>query len=209
MPSKLRGEWTIAKVLAMTYRYFNSRFDYLARDVIKSSIQIKETKVYDGRSPGEMRTRYDIITASYPQYYPYFTKHDSRGRPRTRQRTYRHQYTTILQLDKLSMDVPFKSRVGANRKYQFDVAPQLIKSKSNPHGRYLSVADFNIAEKGINPDFYFCFEFVYSAENCLFGKCYSQQWPDERHNRYRIPGFTKHQLHVVLALMNYGILKIK
>ena len=72
----------------MTYRYFGSRFSNLERDIIKSAIQIQSVSVYDYAHIGQKpRTKFIVKSYSYPQYYPYYTKHDKRGRTRSFQRT--------------------------------------------------------------------------------------------------------------------------
>jgi hypothetical protein len=55
-------------------------------------IRIEKTDVYDGRMLGQARTKYTIRTQSTPQYYPYYTKRDARGRPRKKQMKFRHEY---------------------------------------------------------------------------------------------------------------------
>jgi hypothetical protein len=42
-------------------------------------IRIEKTDVYDGKQPGQARTKFTIRTQSTPQYYPYYTKRDSQG----------------------------------------------------------------------------------------------------------------------------------
>jgi hypothetical protein len=207
MPSKLEGKWTLKSLLEITYRHFRSRVIYMKRDVIKSSIRIQEVRVFDGKNPGEARTKYIIKTASYPQYSPYYTGKDKRGRSIKFQRTYKHEYDTTFQLDTLSINAPVKYRCGANRKWQENVSKSKLRSKSNPKGKYLSVGDYNIVKKGINPDFYFRVEYIAHIEGCLFGKPYAIGMPDKKTNKYGIPFLSKHAVWIVKTLLAKGILK--
>ena len=207
MASKLKGKWTIKSLLEITYRYYKNRFRFMKRDVVRSSIKIQEVKVYDGKNPGEARTKYLITTQSYPQYKPYFTGRDKRGRSIKYQRTFKHKYDTIFQMDKLSINSPVKYRCGANRKWQESVSKSQIRSKSNPKGRYLSVADYNIMKKGINPDFYFRVEYIAYKEDCLFGQPYALGIPEKSTNKHGLPFLSKHAIWIVQTLMAKGILK--
>lgn len=203
MPSKLKGYWTINKLLNVTYQTHTNRFEYAARDVTKSLIRIKKITVYDGKHPGDSRTRFDIMSYSYPQYAPYFTKYDSKGRLRTYQRTYRHQYQVIIQLDTLTINNSVKIRTGSDRKYDFKPNPNLIKSKTNPYGKYLSIGDYNIEVNGINPDFFFTNSFIRHEEGCLFGRNYANGFPAKA-NPLGLPFLCKHEIVVVETLMERG-----
>ena len=207
MPSKLEGNWTIKQLMDVTYRYFRNRFRFMKRDVINSSIKIRKIEVYDGKVPGKARTKFIVETSSYPQYKPYFTGKDKRGRTIRYQRTYRHHYDTILQMDRLSLNVPVKYRCGANKRWIDRVSRNLMKSKKNPRGKYLSVGDFNIKTKGINPDFYFRVEYIAYLEGCLFGRPYAVGMPDTKTNKWGVPFLSKHAIWVVKTLMEKGILK--
>jgi hypothetical protein len=80
-------------------------------------IRVEKVAVYDGKKPGEARTKFVIRTQSTPQYAPYYTKRDARGRTRKKQMKFHHQYQVVIQLDRLSIDVPFKGRVGAEGRW--------------------------------------------------------------------------------------------
>lgn len=207
LPSNLAGTWTLKQLMQITYKYYYSRFDYMKRDVVKSAIKVTQISVYDGKNPGEARTRFLIKSSSYPQYRPYFTGFDKRGRKIRYQRTYKHTYDIILQLDKLSLNCPFKMRIGSARMYNFNPPKNLIRSKKNPKGKYLSVGDYNIEVLGINPDFFFRLDFIYWTEKILYGRHFAKWMPKRETNKYGLPFLTKHCIWVIKVLMERGILK--
>jgi hypothetical protein len=204
MPTKLKGYWNITNLFNITKESHPNRFDYAKRDVIKSAIRIVKVKVYDGKQPGLARTKFEIFSSSFPQYEPYYTVYDSRGRIRAYQRTYKHQYKVTIQMDELTVRNPIKLRTGQDFKYNFNPNPSSIKSKSNPNGRYLSVADYNIEVNGINPDFFFTNSWVRHEEDCLVGKNYANGAP-LKSNPFLLPFLTKHEIVVLETLLNYGI----
>lgn len=201
MPSPIRNRWTLKKILQNTYiqEYSRNRFEYKERDVIKR-IKIKEVSVYDGKKPGEARTKYVVESTSYPQYKPYYSPTDSRGRPRAFQRSIRHQYDVVIQLDRLSINVPFKARVGADLKWDFN--PN-ARPKKLSNGR---VRDSKNAERGVNGDFFFRCSFLYSKEGILYGRNHANG-PPTKTNPKGVVFAPKHLISVVEALMNRGILK--
>jgi hypothetical protein len=155
MPSPLSnpGGWTLRRLLLNTYAHqeTKTRYDYKIRDMVKS-IRIEEIKVYDGKNPGRARTKFIVRTQSTPQYWPYYTKKDSRGRPRKRQIKYRHQYQVVVQLDKLSIDVPFRGRVGSQGKWDFGPKGKAQKIKQ---GRNIKIIEGSNVTRGLNGDFFF------------------------------------------------------
>jgi hypothetical protein len=201
MPSPIRNSWSLRKLLQITYQFKKNRFEYSERDVL-SRIEILKVHVYDGKQPGEARTTYRIRSSSYPQYYPYKTKTDSRGRPTTRQRKYKHQYEVILQLDKLSLDVPVKMRTGAARMWDFKAKEVITR---NRQGRIVSIRESKNTLNGINGDFFMRLEWVYAQEGILYGRCFANG-PPLKTNPQQVPFLDKHAIRVVTALMERGIL---
>jgi hypothetical protein len=167
-------------------------------------IRIEETKVYDGKNPGEARTKFIVRTQSTPQYYPYYTPKDSRGRSRKRQMKYRHQYQVVIQLDHLSLDVPFKGRVGAQGRWDFSNAGRPKKIKK---GRSLQIIEGTNVTRGLNGDFWFRDMHLWAREGILFGRDWTNGQLPIRVNPKLIIMAPKHFLACVEFLMNQGILK--
>lgn len=203
MPSPLNnpGGWTLRKLLTNTYAHqeTRTRYKYKTRDMVKV-IRIEKTAVYDGKNPGQARTKYTIRTQSTPQYYPYYTKKDSRGRSRKRQMKYRHYYQVIIQLDKLSIDVPFKGRVGALGRWDF-----------TPNGRSRrikgKVVEGTNIQKGLNGDFFFRCSYVWKKNGILFGRDWTNGRPPVHVNPKQIVFAPKHMIAAIEWLMNTGKLK--
>ena len=207
MPSPLVNNWSIQTVMQITAEAYQSRYENMTRDVVKSAVHIKKVTVYDGKDPGTgSRTRFDIISQSWPQYYPYFTQKDARGRTRTYQRTTKHQYLVTIQMDFLTLTTPIKFRTGSDKKWDFNPNPALIKSKTNKYGQYLSVGDYNAKVTGVNGDFFFQQSYVRKIENCLFGRNYTNGFPSKMNPRGLVFA-TKHELMCFITLMESGTLK--
>jgi len=204
MPSPLSGNYTLRRLIQNTYAHqeFRTRFDYKQRDMVHG-IRIEKTDVYDGKNPGEARTKFLVVSQSTPQYAPYYTKVDSRGRPRKRQMKYRHQYQVIIQLDKLSIDVPVKLRIGASRKWDFSPAGRPRKIKQ---GRNIKIIEGTNVQNGRNGDFFFRCEWLYHNEGILFGRNWTNG-PPVRTNPHGILFMPKHALAVIEFLMNRGYLQ--
>jgi hypothetical protein len=167
-------------------------------------IQIEETSVYDGKQPGQARTKYVVRTQSTPQYYPYYTKTDARGRPHKRQMKFRHQYQVVIQLDKLSIDVPFKGRVGAQGKWDFTPRG---KDRRIKQGRTFKIIPGTNQVRGLNGDFWFRDMNLWGREGILFGRDWTNgQLPIHVNPKFIIMA-PKHFLVTVEYLMNRGILK--
>jgi hypothetical protein len=202
MPSPLRnpGGLTIRKLVQNTYAHqeTRNRFTYKTRDMVKV-IRIEKTDVYDGKNPGQARTKYTIRTQSTPQYFPYYTKKDSRGRSRKRQMKYRHQYMVIIQLDKLSIDVPFRGRVGSLGKWDFSPAgqPRRVNGK---------VIEGTNVQRGLNGDFWMRCSWCWKQAGILFGRDYTNG-PPVKANPHGIIFAPKHMLAVIEFLMNSSRLK--
>jgi hypothetical protein len=204
MPSPIRNNWTLRKLLLSTYQHqeTKTRYDYKIRDMVKV-IRIEKTDVYDGKKPGQARTKFIIRTQSTPQYWPYYTKKDSRGRPRKKQIKYRHQYQVVIQLDKLSIDVPVKIRVGSQGRWDFSPAGKPHKIKQ---GRNIKIIEGSNVIHGKNGDFFFRCEWVYHKEGILFGRNWTNG-PPVHTNPKQIVFLPKHALAVTEFLMNTGKLK--
>ena len=198
MPSPIANNWSLRKLIQATYHFFPNRFDNKERDVLHS-IRIQKISVYDGKEPGEARTKFVVQSSSFPQYYPYFTRHDSRGRLRTCQRTYRHQYDVTIQLERLSIDTPVKLRTGADRRWDFTPQARAHKDRA---GRIIESKN---VKNGINGDFFFRLEWIYAHEGILFGHDWTNGPPHET-NPMGVPFLDKHCLNVVERLMNMGYL---
>jgi len=204
MPSPLKGNYTLRMLIQNTYAHkeTRSRFEYKQRDMVKV-IRIEKTDVYDGKQPGEARTKFIIRTQSTPQYAPYYTKTDSQGRPRKRQMKYRHQYEVVMQLDKLSIDVPVKIRVGSSCKWDFGPGGKTRRVKS---GRNVKIIEGSNVTRGRNGDFFFRCEWLYHKEGILFGRNWTNA-PPVKTNPKGILFLPKHALAVTEFLMNGGYLK--
>ena len=205
MPSPLKGNYTLRMLINNTYQHqeTRTRFDYKQRDLVRV-IRIEKTDVYDGKQPGEARTKYTIRTMSTPQYYPYYTKTDARGRPRKRQMKYRHEYQVVIQLDKLSIDAPFKGRVGAMGKWDFGPKGKTQKIKQ---GKTIKIIEGSNVTRGLNGDFFFRCTYVWKKEGILYGRDWTNGSPPVRVNPRQICFAPKHFLAVVEYLMNTGHLK--
>ena len=199
MPALIRNPsgWTLKKLIQNTYRHMENRFDYKDRDVLKG-IRIKKVYQYN-LSKNVKRTTYIIESYSYPQYYPYYTKKDSRGRERTYQRTYKHQYDVTISLDRLSINAPVKLRLGSNAMWDF--TPRGRSKKIN--GR---VQEGTNVKRGINGDFFFRCSYLYKQHGILYGENKANGAPVKA-NPKMIVFLPKHILNVVEVLMNRGILK--
>jgi hypothetical protein len=207
MPSPLSnpGGWTLRRLIQNSYAHMETRtrFKYQTRDIVKV-IRIEETNVYDGKDPGEARTKYTIRTQSTPQYYPYFTKKDAQGRSRKRQTKHKHQYQVIIQLDNLSIDVPFRGRVGAMGKWDFGPNGNDRRIKKN---RTFVIIPGTNTVKGLNGDFFFRCSYVWKKNGILFGRDWTNGQPPVHVNPKQIVFAPKHMIACIEFLMNTGKLK--
>jgi hypothetical protein len=207
MPSPLSnpGGWTLRRLLTNTYAHqeTRTRYDYKTRDMVKV-IRIEKTDVYDGKNPGQARTKYTIRTQSTPQYYPYYTKKDARGRYRKKQIKFRHEYQVIIQLDKLSIDTPFRGRVGAMGKWDFSPRGKDRRIKQN---RTFKIIPGTNTIKGLNGDFFFRCSYAWKRNGILFGRDWTNGQPPVHVNPKQTVFAPKHFLSCVEYLMNTGKLK--
>lgn len=65
---------------------------------------------------------------------------------------YRHEYSVVVQLDRLSLDVPFKGRTGSQGKWDFGPKGRPRKIKQ---GRNVKIIEGSNYIRGINADFFF------------------------------------------------------
>jgi len=199
MPASLKNEYdlSIRKLIKLTYQYFPSRIDTKERDII-SRIKIKEIKTYSGSTN---RKKFIIESSSYPQYNPYFTKKDSRGRERGKQRAYKHKYDVTIQLDTLSVDTTgIKLRTGADARWDFTSAG---RPKKDSRGK---IKEGTNVKRGLNGDFFFRLSYAYKKYGILFGRNWAVGAPTKT-NPKQIPFLDKHALHVIETLVNIGVLQ--
>jgi hypothetical protein len=142
-------------------------------------IRIEKVSVYDGKKPGEARTKFVIRTQSTPQYAPYYTKRDARRRPRKKQMKFRHQYQVVIQLDHLSIDVPFKGRVGAEGRWDFSPGGRDRRIKQN---RTFKIIPGTNQIRGLNGDFFFRCSYVWKKEGILYGRDWTNGMPPVKVN---------------------------
>jgi len=205
MPYSIKNSygWTLRKLVQNTYVHMHSRFDYKERDVLKS-VSVRAINVYDGLNPGEASTKYIIRSSSHPQYAPYYTKKDNRGRPRKYQRTYKHEYDVTIQLDKLSLDTTgIKLRTGSDAKWDFSQGAKGFYTGKGRNRRYVESKN---VKRGINGDFFFRLEWLYSKNEILFGRDWTNGPPNVV-NPKKIMFLDKHMLHTIEYLTNRGILQ--
>ncbi len=195
--SLIQNRWTLKKLIQNTYlhEYSKTRLEYKIRDLVRT-VRVEKRNEYQIRE-NMWRTSYRVTTQSYPNYYPYYTPRDSQGRRRQTQRTYKHTYETIIQLDKLSINTPVKLRLGSDKKWRFN-----SKTRRMPNGR---VIESDNVKNGINGDFFFRCEYLYKKEGILFGRNWTNG-PPTKVNPNGIIFLPKHLLAVVETLMNYGVL---
>ena len=205
MPYSIRNSQgiTLRYLLQNTFTNMHSRYDYMERDVLRRFI-VRKVSVYDGKNPGEARTRYDITSFSYPQYYPYYTKKDVRGRPRSFQRTYKHEYDIVLQMERLSLDCDaIKLRTGADAKWDFSKAGKGYWMGKGRNKRWVEGSN---VKRGINADFFFRLSALYAQAGILFGRNFADGLP-KKTNPYGILFLDKHMLNAVRILVNRGIIQ--
>jgi hypothetical protein len=205
MPRSIRNSegWTIRKLLQNTFHHKRNRFENKERDVLKS-ITIKKISVYDAKDLGQDRTKFIIQTSSYPQYAPYYTGKDVRGRPITKQRTYKHQYDITIQMDSLSIDDDrIKLRTGADAKWDFS---EKGKGHWEGKGRNRKFIEGSNIKRGLNGDFFFRLSWVYSENGILFGRNYANG-PPKITNPKGIVFLDKHMIRALQVLIDKGVLK--
>jgi len=205
MPRSIRNTefWTIRKLIENSYYHKKNRFDYKDRDVLRSVI-IKKISVYEGKDPGEARTKFEITSRSYPQYKPYYKGKDVRGRPIQYQRTYRHEYQVTIQMDTLSIDDDrIHLRTGADAKWDFSSKGKATYSGT---GRNRRLVEGSNVKRGLNGDFFFRLSYLYYQQGILFGKNRANG-PPNKTNPHMIIFLDKHMIMTLEFLIDKGILK--
>jgi hypothetical protein len=117
---------------------------------------------------------------------------------------YRHQYDVVIQLDKLSIDVPFKGIVGSSKKWDFGPNG---KAKKIKHGRTVKIIEGSNVTRGINGDFFFRCTYVWKKEGILFGRDWTNGIPPTIVNPRLVVFAPKHFLATCSYLMERGYLK--
>lgn len=230
MPNTINGTYTLKQVLSFTRDQYKSRFDYVKRDKLKF-IRVKKIQYYSDIRPGNPTVLYEIQTQSTPQYKPYVNAKDKRGRFRRSQRSIRHDYDCILQMDKLSLNtIYWRGAVGKLKKIR--PAPQakiaqirretmekwkkryktkeLLDKVIRRHRRqakYLSEGDYQAQEHGINLDFIYRCMFAWKFHGHLYQLGgYIENRPSKLNTR-NIVFFPKHFILLIKAMMEHGIIK--
>lgn len=217
--------FTIKEVLQITKQYVPNRYEYMKRDVVKRVYikQVKEVQRHDIPGKPRERIKYEIVSKSYPQYAPYYTGKDKRGRPIRYQRTISHHYDIILEIDRLSINTSnWRMRVGSGRKWEKKPPQSKVKTiyKGNrkrwskdrqalhrKKAPYLDAGDYNSRVKGIMGDFHFRQAWAYHIHGHLYGRQYGGNIPSPITNPKNVVFFDKHQLNFINSLMNRGVLK--
>ena len=205
MPNTIRNTngWTIRKLIQNTYHHKRNRIDNMNRDVLKS-ITIKKVSVYNGMKPGKDRTKFIVNSSSYPQYKPYYTGKDARGRSITKQRTYKHFYDVTIQMDSLSIDDDrIRLRTGSDTVWDFT---EKGKNKTVGKGRSKRIVEGINIKRGINGDFFFRLSWLYRENGILYGRNFANG-PPLKVNPKNIIFLDKHMMHVLKILIDRGILQ--
>lgn len=202
MPSKIKNNWTLRNLILNTKKHLKNRFEYAERDFVKF-VRISRIRTYGNKPIGEAKTKFRITSRSYPQYTPYYTGKDKRGRTIKYQRTYKHEYDVTIQLDKLSIDVPFKGRTGSDKKWDFN---KNSKAKTVGKGRRKRIIESKNVKNGINGDFFFRCEYVWKKNGILYGRDWTNG-PPKKTNPKSVVFADKHFLTVVQTLVDNGILQ--
>lgn len=117
MAHVINGSLTLRELIASTYTHYRSRFIYMKRDVLRT-VEIIEVVELSRDRTKQPTKKFVIQTSSYPQYAPYDQK-DRKGQYRTvtgKQRIWKHEYESVLEMDRLSLDTKAWSyRLGSER----------------------------------------------------------------------------------------------
>jgi len=229
MATVIHGDYTILEVLRFTQEYFETRFEYRERDVIKN-IQIKKVVELQADRKNQPTIRYEITTRSYPQYAPYLTWKNKNPPEGYRQKRWKHEYDSVITMDRLSLNTKaWTFRLGSMKIIK--PAPQSLikevrketlttwkriykdktklKKKIEQHKKvapYLSDGDWQARVQGINLDFVYRDAFALQFHNHLYGRSYYALNRPSKLNPKAIPFFPKHTLRIIEILMQKGIL---
>lgn len=231
------GDYTLQQAFEITRQYFPTRFKNRDRDVIKRIAVKQVTEISRHDLPGEPRIfkKFIIESKSYPNYPPYFTGHDSRGRITQYQRRIAHHYDVTLEINDLSLSSKnWKLRIGSGKKWNKRPSQAVIKSlypvtvrrlkrkashKPNPaleykrlvkkhkdRAKYLDVGDYNSQVNGLNGDWIFRCDFAYYVHDHRYGRNYYGDVPAHETNPNNLIFLPKHAINVLEVLMEKGIL---
>lgn len=223
MPNDINGTVTLQQAIENTDKFFPTRWDTKKRDVIKR-IRIRTIAYLSPDRPGQPQVAYHIISQSWPQYKPYYTGKNKRGKPIKYQRSVKHQYNIILEMDKLSLSTTqWKLTLGTMKKWvkkppQASVkqiyaetrkkwSKKQIETHKKKRGLYLDIGDYNSRKLGINADFIFRCAYAYWKNGHLYGRNYYGNVPAIRTNPNSIVFLPKHVLNMVEQLMHAGLMK--
>jgi hypothetical protein len=229
MATVINGDYTILEVIQFTQKMFPTRYEYRDRDVNKN-IQIKKVVELKADRKNQPTIKYEISTRSYPQYKPYNNWTGKKQNESYKQRKYKHNYESILTMDRLSLNTKAWSfRLGSmkiikpapqhaikqlrretlakwKRIYK---DPKVLKKKITAHKKiapYLTDGDWQAQVQGINLDFVYRDAFALQFHKHLYGRSYYQLTRPSKLNPRAIPFFPKHTLRIIEILMQQGIL---
>ena len=195
MPRSIQNQNKITLRYLITNTYVNmpSRIKNMERDVLRS-VTVQNVSVYDGKNPGEARTKYVIRSYSYPQYKPYYDGGKTKwGHPRSKQRTYKHQYDVTIQMEELSLDCDaIKLRTGADARWDFT---KNGKGYWVGKGRQKHYIEGSNVKRGL-----------YAQAGILFGRNFANGMP-RKTNPNNVLFLDKHMLNVVKLLVDKGIIQ--
>jgi len=224
------GDFTIKQVLQFTKQSntYNNRFEYAKRDKVKT-LRIKEIKTLDPNRPGRIKTKYLIESRSKPDYYPYKYRSKKRdgSKGRYRRRNIEHFYDVVLEIDRLSINVPFRARLGGLKKWDSHPPQSEIKQiytetkekwikrygekeakeKIAKHKRkknlYLDVGDYNSRVRGLNGDAVARWHPILWSIDSLWGRTYLELGLPKSNDIF----FPKHFIAMIDVLLRANILK--
>lgn len=227
------GSYTLRQLILYTKKKYQTRFEYLKRDVLKT-IEVKQVLELKFGSLESKTYKYVVKTYSYPQYQPYLGK-------KNRQKKIKHEYDQYLEMTNLNLDsTDWKYRIGTEKKVPTNLPWTKIKSiprevmkkwkseledkkseasedekikldkkfktKIENHrkkAKFLSDGDYIARVLGINLDFYYRSMTAFKASGHLFGRDFYNKI-DPRH---KIPFCNKHMLRLLDVLIRKGVLK--
>lgn len=217
MANIIDGTYTIREVLQFTKQYVPNRFEYRKRDVLKR-ITIQKVIELSPDRPSEPSIRYTITSFSFPQYKPYI---NVKGKQAKKQRSIRHQYDTILTMDRLSIDTKaWKIRTGTTKKWIAKPPQKYVKQiyretrklwdkkrieRHKKKAPYLDPGDYNSQERGIMADWIFRQAYAFHKAGHFYGNPQMGKRPSSL-NRKAVLFFNKHQINIIETLMVRGIL---
>jgi len=223
MANVIQGSVSLEQAIKNTNELFPSRFETMKRDVVKR-IQIQKVVSLSPDRPDEPAVAYHIRSKSWPQYKPYYTGKDKKGRKTAYQRSVPHYYNITLEMDEMNLHtLNWKIVLGSLKRWVKKPPQSSVKTiyKENlkrwdkrrierhrqQRSLYLDVGDYNSRKLGINADFIFRCAFAYWTHGHLYGRNYYGNVPAAKTNPQSIVFLPKHVLNVVVKLMEMGILK--